>query len=585
MKKICGEEGALLLDIHEKYNQWVSLCAQDPQLSRELQKIQEDPRAIEDRFYRDLAFGTAGMRGILGAGPNRINRFTIRRAAAGLADYLRLDAGTPQGPVAIAYDSRHQSDLFARETALMLASRGIKALLFDALRPVPVLSFAVRHLKAAAGVVITASHNPPEYNGFKAYGPDGAQLSPEAAQGVTGRMDALSYEALSPMAEDEALRKGLLTYIGETEVDAAYTRMVLSLQVRPDVVRAFGDQLRIVFTPLHGAGNLPVRRVLAEAGFSQVIVVPEQELPDPDFSTVKAPNPEDPGAFALAIPLAQSEGATVIIGTDPDCDRLGVCVRDGEGVFRTLSGNQIGCLILHHILSQRQKAGTLPENGACIKSIVSTELARVICEGFGASIFNVLTGFKFIGEKIQAFEETGSHTFLFAFEESFGYLSSTQVRDKDAVNAALLVAEAACVCLSEGITLYERLQQIYREYGYFTESVVSNTYPGKEGAERMAEIMAQLRQNPPTALGGLPVTALRDYLSGIRSRGDQKEPLDTSPSDVLYFELAGGHWLCARPSGTEPKIKFYAGASHKDSMEKAQMTADQMMADIRALAE
>ncbi len=361
--------------------------------------------------------------------------------------------------------------------------------------------------------------------------------------------------------------------------------MVLSLQIRPDIVKKLGNDISIVFTPLHGAGNLPVRRVLKEAGFSRVIVVPEQEMPDPGFPTVKAPNPEDPGAFALAIPLARKTGATVILGTDPDCDRLGVCVRDGSGVFHTLSGNQIGCLILHHILSQRQKAGTLPKNGACVKSIVSTGMANVICQAYGATLFDVLTGFKFIGEKIQAFEETGAHTFLFGFEESFGYLSSTQVRDKDAVNAALLVAEAACVCKSQGVTLYDRLQQIYQEYGYFAETVVSNTYPGKAGAERMAAIMAALRGNPPSEIAGRKVLALRDYLAGVRSHQGASEPLGTPPSDVLYFELADGDWLCARPSGTEPKIKFYAGASHRESMEKAREAADRLMAGIRALAE
>ncbi len=574
-----------MLDVEKTYADWLELTADDPALRQELAAVREDPRALEDRFYRDLAFGTAGMRGVLGAGPNRMNRYTVRRAAAGLADYLRLDAGKPEGPVAIAYDSRLFSDVFARETALVLAARGVKALLFDSLRPVPVLSFAVRHLKAAAGVVITASHNPPEYNGFKAYGPDGAQLSPEAAQGVTRRMAALRFDQCRPMDETEALEKGLLAYIGEREVDADYTRMVLSLQVRPDIVRRLGPELKIVYTPLHGSGNLPVRRVLKEAGFGQVTVVPEQEKPDPAFPTVKAPNPEDPDAFTLAIPLAEKAGATVIIGTDPDCDRLGVCVRDGEGVFRTLTGNQIGCLLLHHILSERQKAGSLPENGACVKSIVSTLLADVICAHYGASMFSVLTGFKFVGEKMQAFEDTGSHAFLFGFEESFGFLSSTQVRDKDAVNAALLVAEAACMCLNEGITLFDRLQEIYRQFGYFAETVVSNTYPGKEGAEKMTRIMKTLRENPPGEIGGSRVAAIRDYLKGIRTQDGKTAPLDSPPSDVLYFELDGSRWLCARPSGTEPKIKFYAGARSSESMEKARTAADKLMAGIRALAE
>jgi phosphoglucomutase len=573
------------MDVKKAYQDWLSWFSSDTKIVEELTEIENDPKAIEDRFYRDLAFGTAGMRGVIGAGPNRMNRYTVRRAAAGLADYLRLDAGQPEGPVAIAYDSRLYSDVFAKETALVLAARGVKALLFDSLRPVPVLSFAVRHLGTAAGVVITASHNPPEYNGFKAYGPDGAQLSPEAAQGVTGRMAALSYDQCLPMDEQEALEKGLLQYIGEKEVDADYTEMVLSLQVRPDIVRQVGPRLSIVFTPLHGSGNLPVRRVLREAGFEKVTVVPEQELPDPAFTTVKAPNPENPDAFTLAIPLAEKVGATVIIGTDPDCDRLGVCVKDSQGVFRTLTGNQIGCLMLYHILSEKQKAGTLPENPACVKSIVSTQMADVICDSFGARLFSVLTGFKFIGEKMQEFEETGAYTFQFGFEESFGYLSSTRVRDKDAVNAALLVAEAACMCLNEGITLYDRLQEIYKRYGYFVETVVSNTYPGKEGAERMVQIMKSLRENPPAEIGGSRVVALRDYLKGVRTQNGQAERLDTTPSDVLYFELEGGHWLCARPSGTEPKIKFYAGASHPKSMEKAQAMADQLMAGIRALAE
>ncbi len=573
------------MNIKQSYQNWLDWFSSDPEIMAELKAVQEDPKALEDRFYRDLAFGTAGMRGVLGAGPNRMNIYTVRRAAAGLADYLRLDAGKPEGPVAIAYDSRRKSDVFARETALVLAARGVKALLFDALRPVPVLSFAVRHLGTAAGVVITASHNPPEYNGFKAYGPDGAQLSPEAAEGVTRRIAALSLTECLPTDEKEALEKGLLRYIGEKEVDAAYTRMVLSLQVRPDIVKKVGADLNIVYTPLHGSGNLPVRRALKEAGFTQVSVVPEQELPDPDFPTVKAPNPEDPGAFTLAIPLAEKVGATVIIGTDPDCDRLGVCVKDSEGVFRTLTGNQIGCLMIYHILGEKKRAGTLPKNAACVKSIVSTQLADVICESFDTDMFAVLTGFKFIGEMMQQFEETGSHSFQFGFEESFGYLSSNQVRDKDAVNAALLIAEAACVCLHEGITLFERLEEIYQRYGYFVETVVSNTYPGKEGAERMVAIMNTLRENPPAAFAGIPVKALRDYLKGTRTEGNKATPLNTPSSDVLYFELEGNHWLAARPSGTEPKIKFYAAASHPESMEKARALADQLMAAIRQLAE
>ncbi|NLB38099.1 MAG: phospho-sugar mutase, partial [Clostridiales bacterium] len=468
------------------------------------------------------------------------------------------------------YDSRRMSPEFAQETALMMAARGVKAKLFDALRPVPVLSYAVRHLNAAAGVAITASHNPPEYNGFKAYGADGAQLSPEDADGVTRCINALSYARCHPMAKDEALQKGLLTIIGDREVDDDYIQMILSLSVNPKALRAQGPNLKIVYTPLHGSGLVPVRRALREAGIGHVTIVREQEQPDPDFPTVKAPNPENPDAFALAIPLAEEVGASVIFGTDPDCDRLGVCVKDGNGQFQTLTGNQIGVLLLHHILSSRKASGTLPTNGACVKSIVTTELARTVCADYGVTMFDVLTGFKFIGEKIQQFEETGSHTFLFGFEESFGYLSSTQVRDKDGVNASLLIAEAACVCMAEGITLYDRLQDIFKKYGYYSETVVSKTLPGKDGLKDMRDIMARLRDNPPSKAGAFRVLAVRDYLKGTWVADGTAEALDCPASDVLYFELEHGHWLCVRPSGTEPMIKLYVNARSDASMADAE---------------
>ena len=566
------------------FEQWVALSAGENDLKEELHQVREDPKALEDRFYQDLAFGTGGMRGILGAGRNRINVFTIRRAAAGFADSLNDDAKSRGKCVAIAFDSRKYSARFAKETALVLAARGVKACLFDSLRPVPILSFAIRHLDAAAGIVITASHNPPEYNGFKAYGPDGAQLSPQAADIVTGKIRALSFEEARPMEEQAALDAGLLQIIGK-RVDDAYTKMVLDLMVCPEQVRQIGSKLKIVYTPLHGSGNLPVRRALFEAGITQVTVVPEQELPDPAFSTVKAPNPEDPAAFALAIPLARQVGATVIMGTDPDCDRLGVCVMDGQGVYRTLTGNQIACLLLHHILSQKKSAGSLPADGAAVKSIVSTSLANALCKDYKVTLFDVLTGFKFVGELIQRFEETGEHTFLFGFEESFGYLSGTSVRDKDAVNAALLVAEAACVCLLEGITLFDRLQQIYQRYGYFAETAYSGTYPGKEGADKIKKAMAELRREAPREIGGLKVLASRDYLSGRQIRNGVIAQMEFPPSDVIYFELEGGAWVCARPSGTEPKIKFYSGASHKDSLLLAQQAAEHLAEAFRLLAE
>ncbi len=571
------------MNVQELYRAWLKDFADDAATVQELTAIRDNPAEIEDRFYTDLSFGTAGMRGVLGAGTNRMNRYTVRRAAAGMADYLLeqdADAAAQRG-VVIAYDSRRMSPEFAEDTALVMAARGVKALLFDALRPVPVLSFAVRHLKTAAGVVITASHNPPEYNGFKAYGPDGAQLSPEYAAGVTQHIQALKYNECHPMDRQEALDKGRLQIIGNKEVDDDYIAMLLTLVVNPKVLKEQGPKLNIVYTPLHGSGLVPVRRVLKEVGIGNVTIVKEQELPDPDFSTVEAPNPENPDAFELAIPLARQVGASVIFGTDPDCDRLGVCVLDGEGTFRTLTGNQIGVLLLHHILSSRKAAGTLPTNGACIKSIVTTELARTICEDYGVEQFDVLTGFKFIGEKMQQFEDTGSHTFLFGFEESFGYLSSTHVRDKDGVNASLLIAEAACACMAEGITLYDRLQQIFAKYGYYSEKVVSKTLPGKDGLTDMRNLMARLRDNPPSKAGSLNVLAVRDYKAGTRTAAGKTEALDCPPSDVLYYELEGGNWLCMRPSGTEPKIKLYVNARSKASMAEA----DALCAELQQAGE
>ncbi len=565
------------MDVMREYAAWLRLCAGYPELEKELEGIRGDRKAIEERFYTELAFGTGGMRGILGAGINRINVFTVRRAAAGLAQTLKAAPVNAGKGVVVAHDSRRNSALFARETALTLAARGVKALLFDSLRPVPVLSFAVRHLNAAAGVVITASHNPPQYNGFKAYGPDGAQLSPEDADRVTAEIRKLAYSECEPMGEAEALQTGMLQIIGEREVDADYTKMALSLMVRPEAVKEHGAGLRIVYTPLHGAGNLTVRRVLREAGFAQVLTVKEQELPDPAFPTVKAPNPEDPAVFRLGVELAREAGATVILATDPDCDRMGVCVRDESGEFRTLTGNQIGCLLLHHILREKSRQGTLPGDGAAVKSIVTTRLAQAICDDFGVTLFDVLTGFKFVGELIQQFEETRSHTFLFGFEESFGYLSGTKVRDKDAVNASLLLAELACLCGEEGVTLFDRLQEIYQKYGYFSEHNLSLDYPGMQGAAKIRSLMAGLRDNPPSSIGGLEVVALRDYQTGLRTKNGVSEPMGFPPSDVLYFELQGGAWACVRPSGTEPKIKLYAGISHPQSEEKAKAAGQALL--------
>ena len=562
----------------EEYERWLSMFAADADTVNELNSIAGDEKEIEDRFYTELAFGTAGLRGVLGMGTNRMNIYNVRRATTGLAKYL-IAQGVQDRGVAVAYDSRIKSDVFAKETALTLAANGVKAYLFDALRPVPVLSYTVRHLGTAAGVVITASHNPPQYNGYKVYAADGAQLGPEAADAVTKYIRALQYADCVPMDEKEALDKGLLKIIGAKEVDDDYIAMIKTLAQRPELLAARGKDLRIVYTPLHGSGNVPVQRLLKELGVHYT-VVPEQEKPDGRFPTVKAPNPEDPNAFTLAIPLAKQVGATVAFGTDPDCDRLGAAVQDGQGEWHTLTGNQIACLMLDHILSSKKQSGTLPENGAAVKSVVSTEMARAICDDYGVKLYEVLTGFKFIGEKIQQFEETGSHTFLFGFEESFGYLSGTQVRDKDGVNASLLLCEAACACMDRGETLYDALQRLYKKYGYFKEKSISVTLPGKDGVAKIASIMASIRENPPREVAGLRVLAVRDFKTGIRTADGKEEALDFPRSNVLYYEIEGGNWLCIRPSGTEPKIKLYV-AARADSQPAVDALNDRMATEAQ----
>ncbi len=552
------------MTIQENYKQWLTDFANDEETVQDLLSIKDQEKELEDRFYTELSFGTAGMRGVLGAGTNRMNKYNVRRATRGLARYLLQNPEEAKRGVVIAYDSRRKSAEFAKDTALVLCAEGVPAYLFDALRPVPILSYAVRHLHAIGGVVITASHNPPEYNGYKVYGEDGAQVGPEAAEGITKVIRETKYTDVRLMDEQEALDKGLLKIIGNKEVDDDYIAQEKTLSINPELLKTEGPKLNIVYTPLHGSGNVPVRRVLKEIGLTNVSVVTEQEMPDPNFSTIKVPNPEDPGAYELAFKLAEKVGASVIFATDPDCDRLGVAVKDGEGKWHLLTGNQIGCVMLHYILSSKQKAGNLPANGAAVKSIVSTSLANRICEHYGVKMYETLTGFKFIGEKVQQFMDTGEHTFLFGFEESYGFLSSTFVHDKDGVNASLLISEVACACMAEGITLYDRLQEIFREYGYYVEKVVSTTLPGKDGLTRMKEIMASLRANPPKELAGLKVTAVRDYLKGIRTENGKEEPTGLPTSDVLYFELEQGCWVCIRPSGTEPKIKLYVNTNAKE---------------------
>ena len=561
----------------EAYEQWLKDFADDRETVVELLSIQNDEKEIEDRFYTDLSFGTAGLRGVLGAGSNRMNCYVVRRATQALAKYILSTPGQAERGVVIAYDSRRFSDRFARQAALVLCKMGVKVYLFESLRPVPMLSFAVRHLKAIAGIVITASHNPAQYNGYKVYWEDGGQMPPERADKILELIHQTTYQESAPMDEDKALESGLLQIIGK-DVDDAYMACVESLAISPELDREMGDKLTIVYTPLHGSGNIPVRRALADMGFTRVFVVPEQEKPDPSFHTVRVPNPEDPAAFKLALELQKKVHADLVFGTDPDCDRVGIAVLDGEGRVHALSGNQIGCLLLHYILDRRRANGTLPKNAAAVKSIVSTELARAICDDYGCAMVETLTGFKFIAEKIEQFTETGEHTFVFGFEESCGYLSGTEVRDKDGVNASLLIAETAAWYKKQDMTLYDALEAIYKKYGYYDSRVTSFALSGMDGLQKMGALMSDLREKVPAEFAGKRVLAVRDYLRGERvdSQG-RVGALEQGKSNVLYYELEDGAWICVRPSGTEPKVKLYVNArsaSHEETEKQLQALSD-----------
>ena len=547
------------MEAMELYRQWLADFADDADTVADLKAIENDPKEIEDRFYKELEFGTAGMRGVLGAGTNRLNIYNVRRVTRALAKYILTTPDGAEKGVAIAYDSRHMSDVFAKQAALVLCNAGVKAYLFDSLRPVPVLSFTIRHLKCIAGIVITASHNPKQYNGYKAYWTDGGQMPPESVKGITDRLPETTYAESVPMDEAEALAKGLLTYIGK-DVDDAYIAAVKKLSVNPELAREMGKTLKIVYTPLHGSGNIPVRRIFREIGMENVYVVPEQELPDGDFPTVKVPNPEDPGAFALALKMQEKLGADLCVGTDPDCDRVGIACMTESGP-RLLNGNQIGCILLHYILSQKKERGELPANAAAVTTIVSTDMAAAIAKSFGCEMIEVLTGFKYIAEQIHRFETTGCNTFMFGFEESFGYLSGTDVRDKDGVNACMLIAEAAAWYKKMyDKTLVDAIDMLYEQYGYYGDKVTSFVLPGKDGLEKIQTVMQALRANPPKSFAGTDVKALRDYQTSKRICGETVEALTLPKSNVLYFELEGGAWICVRPSGTEPKIKLYVNA-------------------------
>ncbi|MBC8535313.1 phospho-sugar mutase [Feifania hominis] len=555
------------MDYRQQYQAFQS-ALEGTVYAAELRALALDEKALEDAFYKDLEFGTAGMRGIIGLGTNRMNIFTVRRSTQGLADYLK-QLGRESDGVAIAYDSRLMSETFARETALVLCQNGVRVYLYRTLHSVPQLSYAVLKLHTAAGVVITASHNPPQYNGYKVYGDDGGQLAVEDAAIVTQYIAAADLFSVRPMEETEALRRGLLTYIGD-ELDEQYYADVESLVLNPGAVEQAGGSLSVVYTPLHGTGNIPVRRVLTDIGIRKLHVVREQELPDPEFPTVKAPNPEEPDAFVLARRLADRVDADLILGTDPDCDRLGVCVRGRGGDFHVLTGNQIGCLLLDYILSQNE--GRLRGDEFVVKSLVSTRMADVIAAHYGVELREVLTGFKFIAEQIKLSERSAKGRFLFGFEESYGYLAGTFVHDKDACIASMLVTEMACFYSLRGMTLWDALESLYERYGMFCEKVLSWTLTGIEGLGRIKGAVASLRSAPPETIGAHRVLALRDYERRVRVdfvHGGESA-ISLPQSDVLYFELSDDASFIVRPSGTEPKLKAYlcASAASRDEAQR-----------------
>lgn len=541
----------------QNYEKWLNFEQLPDYLRQEL--LQMDEKTKEDAFYTNLEFGTAGMRGYIGAGTNRINIYVVRQATEGLAKLIETkgDEAKKRG-VAIAYDSRHFSPEFAFESAQVLAQHGIKSYVFESLRPTPELSFAVRHLGTFAGIMITASHNPAPFNGYKVYGEDGGQMPPADADALTDFIRTIEDPFTIALADlEESKASGLIEVIGES-VDAEYLKEVKDVNINQDLIDEYGKDMKIVYTPLHGTGEMLARRALAQAGFDSVQVVEAQAVPDPDFSTVKSPNPENQEAFALAEELGRKVDADVLVATDPDADRLGVEIRQADGSYRNLSGNQIGAIIAKYILEAHKSAGTLPENAALAKSIVSTELVTKIAESYGATMFNVLTGFKFIAEKIQEFEEKRNHTYMFGFEESFGYLIKPFVRDKDAIQAVLIVAEIAAYYRSRGLTLADGIEEIYKEYGYFAEKTISVTLSGVDGAAEIKKIMDKFRNNAPVAFNETAIAKTEDFLAQTATTADGSvTALTTPPSNVLKYTLSDDSWIAVRPSGTEPKIKFY----------------------------
>lgn len=563
----------------ESMARWLQDSAIDEETKQELRALEGNEQELEDRFYKELEFGTGGLRGVIGAGSNRMNRYVIGRATQGLARYILEQHGDREGKpsVVIAHDSRHFSPEFALEAALVLAGNGVVAKLFPSLRPTPQLSFAVRHLQATGGIVVTASHNPPEYNGYKVYNDEGGQLVPDQAEKVIGYIrEVPSFTDVHRLARAEAEEQGLLVWLG-ADVDEAFIHAVTEVSVNRELIASGpGKDFKLVYTPLHGTGNLPVRHVLEKLGFQQVYIVPEQEQPDAEFSTVKSPNPEERDAFTLAIELGNRIGADLLLGTDPDADRMGAVVKNRNGEYVVLSGNQSGAIMVYYLLNQLKEAGKLPENGAVVKTIVTSEMGAVIAEHFGATVLNTLTGFKYIGELMNEFDKTGSYTYLFGYEESYGYLAGNYARDKDAVLAAMLIAEAAAYYSTQGKTLYDVLEQLYEQFGYFQERLESRTLKGKDGLEKIQSLMTQWRSRPVAEIAGVQVQEVLDYAQGLNGLPQE---------NVLKFMLEDGSWFCLRPSGTEPKIKVYfavRGSSTPDAESKIARLVEAVMSRVDA---
>lgn len=567
----------------EQYDFWLSDTYFDEATKDELRSIAENEKEIEDRFYKELEFGTGGLRGVIGAGTNRMNIYTVRKATQGLANYIIKQGGKDRG-VAIAYDSRRMSPEFADEAALCLAANGIKAYVFDALRPTPELSFALRTLNCISGIVITASHNPPEYNGYKAYWEDGAQVAaPRDKEIITEVKNVTDYHEVKTMSKEDAMAAGLYQVIGK-EIDDAYMAELKKQIIHPEIIKEVADDIKIVYTPFHGTGNVPVRRILSELGFKHVYVVPEQELPDPDFTTLEYPNPEDPKAFTLALKLAKEKNADIVLATDPDADRLGIYALDAKtGEYVSFTGNMSGMLIAEYILRERTATGTMPEDPAMVSTIVTTNMAGAIARDYGVKFIEVLTGFKYIGEQIKLFEQSGSNNYVFGLEESYGCLAGTHARDKDAVVAVMCLCEVAAWCKKNGLTVWDQMLKLYEKYGYYKETQYAITLKGIDGAAQIAEMMNKLRNDPPKNFGDLKVKEFRDYDKDVATdleTGKQKST-GLPKSNVLYFDLTNDSWCCARPSGTEPKIKFYMGVKGT-SIEDANAKVEKLTEDLKA---